>query len=44
VDRPVDLAVQLGWNVYNDRKLLQMELLDWRTSESEAADRPSVSA
>jgi single-stranded-DNA-specific exonuclease len=27
---PLDLAVQVAWNVYNDRKLLQMELLDWR--------------
>ena len=27
---PLDLAVQIGWNVYNDRKQLQMELLDWR--------------
>jgi single-stranded-DNA-specific exonuclease len=31
---PLDLAVQVAWNVYNDRKLLQMELLDWRPSES----------
>jgi single-stranded-DNA-specific exonuclease len=30
---PVDVAVQVAWNVYNDRKLLQMELLDWRLSE-----------
>lgn len=30
---PVDIAVQLTWNLYNDRKLLQMELLDWRLSE-----------
>jgi single-stranded-DNA-specific exonuclease len=30
VDTPVDLAVQLAWNFHNDRKLLQMELLDWR--------------
>jgi single-stranded-DNA-specific exonuclease len=28
----VDLAVQVAWNVHNDRKLLQMELLDWRLS------------
>ena len=33
VGTPVDLAVQLVWNFYNDRKLLQMELLDWRPSE-----------
>lgn len=30
---PVDLAVQVAWNVHNDRKLLQMELLDWRPGE-----------
>jgi single-stranded-DNA-specific exonuclease len=30
VGAAVDLAVQLAWNNYNDRKLLQMELLDWR--------------
>jgi len=35
VGAPVDLAVQVAWNVHNDRKLLQMELLDWRPSESE---------
>ena len=34
VGAPVDLAVQVAWNVHNDRKLLQMELLDWRPSES----------
>jgi single-stranded-DNA-specific exonuclease len=34
---PVDLAVQVAWNVYNDRKLLQMELLDWRLTEAAAA-------
>ena len=33
VGAPVDLAVQLAWNFYNDRKLLQMELLDWRPGE-----------
>jgi single-stranded-DNA-specific exonuclease len=31
---PVDVAVQVAWNVYNDRKLLQMELLDWRLTEA----------
>ena len=31
-DRPVDLAVKLGWNVFNGRRSLQMELLDWKTS------------
>ena len=34
VGAPVDLAVQVAWNVYNDRKLLQMELLDWRPAEA----------
>ena len=28
------LAVQVAWNVHNDRRLLQMELLDWRLSEA----------
>jgi len=27
-------AVQVAWNVHNDRKLLQMELIDWRLSET----------
>ena len=38
VGRPVDLAVQLAWNFHNDRKLLQMELLDWRSSEAVPRD------
>jgi single-stranded-DNA-specific exonuclease len=31
---PVDLAVKLGWNHYNGRRLLQMELIDWRHAEA----------
>jgi len=27
---PIDLAVKLNWNFFNDRKLLQLELIDWR--------------
>lgn len=27
---PVDLAVELAWNHFNDRKMLQLELIDWR--------------
>jgi single-stranded-DNA-specific exonuclease len=38
LDAPVDLAVQVAWNVHNDRKLLQMELLDWRPSEPAPPD------
>lgn len=34
VGTSVDLAVQVAWNNYNDRKLLQMELLDWRLAEA----------
>ncbi|MBS0663115.1 MAG: single-stranded-DNA-specific exonuclease RecJ [Verrucomicrobia bacterium] len=30
---PLDLAVQLTWNHFNDRKLLQLELIDWRRAE-----------
>ncbi|HVT72410.1 MAG TPA: single-stranded-DNA-specific exonuclease RecJ [Lacunisphaera sp.] len=27
---PLELAIQLNWNHYNGRRMLQMELLDWR--------------
>jgi single-stranded-DNA-specific exonuclease len=27
---PLDLAVKLTWNHFNDRKLLQLELIEWR--------------
>jgi single-stranded-DNA-specific exonuclease len=27
---PLDLAVELNWNFFNDRRLLQLELVDWR--------------
>jgi single-stranded-DNA-specific exonuclease len=30
---PLDLAVELRWNHFNDRKLLQLELVDWRLAE-----------
>ncbi len=30
---PLDFAVELAWNHFNDRKLLQVELVDWRVSE-----------
>ncbi len=30
---PVDLAFELKWNHFNDRKLLQLVLSDWRLSE-----------
>ncbi|MBW8780297.1 MAG: single-stranded-DNA-specific exonuclease RecJ [Verrucomicrobia bacterium] len=30
---PLDFAVELAWNHFNDRKLLQLELIDWRLSE-----------
>jgi single-stranded-DNA-specific exonuclease len=29
---PLDLAVELHWNHFNGRKLLQVELIDWRLS------------
>lgn len=31
---PLDLAVEITWNHFNDRKLLQLELIDWRPAES----------
>jgi single-stranded-DNA-specific exonuclease len=30
---PLDFAVELSWNHFNDRKLLQLELVDWRHSD-----------
>ena len=35
VGRPLDLAVELKWNHYNGRRLLQLGLIDWRASRSE---------
>lgn len=34
VGEPVDLAVELTWNYFNDRKLLQLELIDWRPAKA----------
>jgi single-stranded-DNA-specific exonuclease len=34
VGEPIDLAVELTWNYFNDRKLLQLELIDWRKSKA----------
>jgi len=34
VGQPLDLAVELKWNQFNDRKFLQLGLIDWRPSES----------
>jgi single-stranded-DNA-specific exonuclease len=34
VGEPLDLAVELTWNFFNDRKLLQLELVDWRVAQS----------
>jgi single-stranded-DNA-specific exonuclease len=34
---PLDLAVELTWNYFNNRKLLQLELVDWRLAA--AADK-----
>ncbi len=31
---PLDFAVELAWNHFNDRKLLQLELIDWRLAEA----------
>ena len=32
VGEPIDLAVELAWNFFNDRKTIQLELIDWRLS------------
>ena len=34
VGEPIDLAVELKWNHFNDRKFLQLCLIDWRRAES----------
>jgi single-stranded-DNA-specific exonuclease len=31
---PLDFAVELAWNHFNDRRLLQLELIDWRPAVS----------
>ena len=31
---PLDLATELKWNHFNDRKLLQLGLIDWRQAEA----------
>jgi single-stranded-DNA-specific exonuclease len=33
---PLDLAIELRWNHFNGRKLLQMELKDWRPAQPSA--------
>ncbi len=33
-DKPIDLAVKLGWNYYNGRKYPQAELIDWRPAKN----------
>ena len=30
---PLDLAVELNWNFFNDRRMLQLELVDWRPAQ-----------
>jgi len=39
---PLDLAVELTWNYFNDRKLLQLELIDWRMAFTEATAMKSA--
>lgn len=34
IDVPIDLAVELKWNHFNHRKLLQLGLIDWRLAKS----------
>jgi single-stranded-DNA-specific exonuclease len=42
VGAPLELAIQLNWNHYNGRKILQMELLDWRLAEGGASGENSA--
>jgi single-stranded-DNA-specific exonuclease len=32
IDENIDLAIKLNWNVFNGRRSLQMELIDWKVS------------
>ena len=34
VGRPLDLAVELAWNYFNNRRHLQLELIDWRETQT----------
>ncbi|MEZ5414951.1 MAG: single-stranded-DNA-specific exonuclease RecJ [Opitutaceae bacterium] len=36
VMQPVDLAAKLTWNHFNGRKLLQLELIDWRATRDQS--------
>ncbi len=40
VGRPLDLAVELTWNFFNDRKSIQLELIDWREAAAEQGAEP----
>jgi single-stranded-DNA-specific exonuclease len=37
---PIDLAVELKWNYFNDRRFLQLCLVDWRPAESSPSTPP----
>ncbi len=37
LNEPLDLAVELTWNHFNDRKLLQLELVDWHGARAGGA-------
>lgn len=39
---PIDLALHLRWNHFNDRKLLQIDLVDWRPSVPEPVNGAHV--
>lgn len=34
VGEPIDLAVELAWNHFNNHRYLQVELIDWRPAQS----------
>jgi single-stranded-DNA-specific exonuclease len=36
---PLDFAAELKWNHFNDRKLLQLGLVDWRLAEGDGSGR-----
>ena len=34
INVPIDLAIQFSWNVWKDKRRLQIQLIDWRYSET----------
>jgi single-stranded-DNA-specific exonuclease len=42
VGQPIDMVVRIYWNFFNGRKCLQLEMIDWRPSESQGESGSAV--